>query len=37
MRVFFDSNVFLKFLGGEEKARSLIELVELGEIEGAVL
>ncbi|CAD5243458.1 PIN domain-containing protein [Thermococcus camini] len=36
MRVFFDSNLFLKFLGGEEKARSLIELVELGEIEGVI-
>lgn len=36
MRVFFDSNVFLKFFGGEEKAKALLSLVWEGEVEGAI-
>ena len=36
MRVFFDSNVFLKFLGGDEKARNLLNLVWSGKVEGVV-
>ncbi|QDA30874.1 PIN domain-containing protein [Thermococcus indicus] len=36
MKVFFDSNVFLKFFGGDEKARSLILLAESGDVEGVI-
>ena len=36
MRAFYDSNVFLKFLGGENKAGELIDLVFEGKVEGVI-
>jgi len=36
MRVFFDSNVFLKYLAGVEGARRLLERVEHGEWRGYI-
>ncbi len=36
MRVFFDSNVFLKYLAGIEDAKKLIDKVEHGEWKGYV-
>ena len=36
MKVFFDSNVFLKYLAGVEEAKKLIDKVEYGEWEGYV-
>ncbi len=36
MRVFYDSNVFLKFLGGESEAGVLLDLAFEGKVEGAV-
>ncbi|NJE77191.1 type II toxin-antitoxin system VapC family toxin [Thermococcus sp. ES12] len=36
MRVFFDSNVFLKFLGGDENAKLLLQLALRGDVEGVI-
>ncbi len=36
MKVFFDSNVFLKYLAGVEEAKKLVDRVEHGEWEGYV-
>jgi len=36
LKVFFDSNVFLKYLAGVEEAKKLIDKVEYGEWEGYV-
>ncbi len=36
MKVFFDSNVFLKYLAGDEEAKELVERVEHGEWRGYV-
>ncbi|WP_297507286.1 type II toxin-antitoxin system VapC family toxin [Thermococcus sp.] len=36
MRVFYDSNVFLKFLGGESEAGALLDLAFEGKVEGVV-
>jgi len=36
MKVFFDSNVFLKYLAGVEEAKKLMDMVERGEWEGYV-
>ncbi len=36
MRVFFDSNVFLRFFGGDEKARELLNLVWSEDVEGVI-
>ncbi len=36
MRAFYDSNLFLKFLGGESEAGALLDLVFEGKVEGAV-
>lgn len=36
MKVFFDSNVFLKYLAGVEEAKKLLDKVECGEWKGYV-
>ena len=36
MKVFFDSNVFLKYLAGVEEAKKLVDKVEYGEWKGYV-
>ena len=36
MKVFFDSNIFIKYLAGAEEAKKLIDKVECGECRGYV-